>query len=99
LTIFGESLTELIMPVDHLTDDELVVTVWCAYCSCELRYLQSRASARPARNSVICEACERMSADGVDVQGNSELMRSLAQRNLRLHRLPGGFFRVLPRAR
>jgi hypothetical protein len=40
-----------------------------------------------------------MSNDGVDVSGNPELMRELAQRNLRLHRLPGGFFRVLPRVR
>lgn len=87
------------MPVDHPAEDDVAVTLWCAICGCEFRHIQSKVGARAEPNPVTCQSCQRMSNDGIDVSGNPELMRELAQRNVRLHRLPGGFYRVLPRVR
>jgi hypothetical protein len=86
------------MQVERRADDNVADTTWCALCGCEFHYIERQANRRATHDVVICGACEGMRNDGLDVHRHAELMSSLAQKGVRLQRLPGGFFRILPRA-
>jgi hypothetical protein len=52
----------------------------------------------PGRDEApICGACGDMGDSGFETHRHPELMRRLAEQGVTLHRLPGGYFRILPR--